>query len=185
MQVIIISHGPRRVDRRMLNNTLNGVIRFSLQQRVLVAALAVFLMVYGGWQIASLPIDVFPSLDRPRVVVMTEAPGLAPEEVEALITFPLESALNGATGVQTVRTSSGIGLSVIYVEFDWGADIYRARQFVAERLQTAVPALPPDMAPPTRAPINSIMGEILLVDTAATETSKKVVQAIAEQDQVL
>jgi Cu/Ag efflux pump CusA len=146
----------------MLSGLLNGVIRFALKQRVLVAVLAVFLMVYGGWQIAELPIDVFPNLDRPRVVLMTEAPGLAPEEVEALVTFPLESALNGATDVQAVRTLSGIGLSVVYVEFDWGTDIFNDRQIVAERLALASERMPPGVTPQL-APISSVMGQIMII----------------------
>ncbi len=141
---------------------LNSIIRFALRQQVLVISAAVFLIGFGSWQALKMPIDVFPDLNRPRVVIMTEAPGMAPEEVESLITFPLETAMNGASGVEVVRSSSGVGISVVYVEFAWGTNIYTDRQVVAERMQIVQDRLPPGIAPQL-APISSIMGQILML----------------------
>ena len=151
---------------------MNALIRFSLQNRLLIVCLSLVTLVLGSITMARLPIDIFPSLTKPRVVVMTECLGLAPEEVETLVTLPMETALNGASGVQTVRSSSGIGLSVIYVEFDWNSNIYIARQIVTERLATVTGSLPPGIKPEL-APVSSIMGQIMMVGMYSRDGSTK------------
>ncbi len=140
---------------------LDRIIRWSLENRLLVLVAASLLLLYGGIVAARTPIDVFPDLTAPIVTVLTEAHGLAPEEVEALVTVPLESVLNGTSGVFRVRSNSAAGLSLVFVEFDLGMDIYRARQLVTEKLQQV--RLPTDIEPPVLGPISSTMGEIMLV----------------------
>ena len=139
------------------------LIDWSLKNRLFVLVGAALLLLWGAYETQRMPIDVLPDLTAPTVTVVSEAHGMAPSEVERLITFPIETALNGAAGVRRVRSNSGVGLAVIIVEFNWGTDIYQARQIVAEKLQLARNSLPPDIAAPIMAPIASVMGEILFI----------------------
>src|SRR5918998_2805912 len=148
----------------------NFLVSTALRNRVLVIAIAAVLVIYGAYSATKLPVDVFPDLNRPTVTIMTEAEGYAPPEVEQLVTFPIETQMNGVPGVTRVRSVSGVGLSIVSVEFDWGTDIFRNRQLIAERLASVREQLPPNIMPQI-GPISSIMGQIVLIALSGERTS--------------
>ena len=159
---------------------LNKIIHFSLQNRILVLVASVLLLIGGTYTAMHTEVDVFPDLNAPTVIIMTEANGMAAEEVEQLVTFPVETAVNGATGVRRVRSSSTNGFSVVWVEFDWETDVYLARQIVSEKLAVVSESLPSNVGKPTLGPQSSILGEMLIVGLTADSTSMLDLRTIAD-----
>ena len=159
---------------------LNRIIKFSLDNRLFILVAAILLMIGGVWTMNRTEVDVFPDLNAPTVVIMTEAGGMAAEEVEQLVTFPIETAVNGATGVRRVRSSSTTGFSVVWVEFDWGTDIYLARQIVSEKLTVVNEELPENVGNPTLGPQSSILGELLIIGLTSDTTSMLDLRTIAD-----
>ncbi len=159
---------------------LNKIIKFSLNNRMVVLVASLLLMLAGTYTASNMEVDVFPDLNAPTVVVMTEAKGMAPEEVERLVTFPVETALNGATDVRRVRSSSTTGFSIVWVEFNWGTDIYIARQIVSEKLAVVKDALPSNVGNPTLGPQSSILGELMIVGLTADTTSLQDLRTLAD-----
>lgn len=159
---------------------LNKIIKFSLHNRFFVVIASVLLLIFGSVVASRMEVDVFPDLTAPTVVVLTEAHGMAPEEVEKLVTFPIETSVNGATNVRRVRSSSSAGISIVWVEFEWDTDIYKARQIVNEKITAVAEKLPQGVGNPTMGPQSSIMGEIMLVSVTADKTSQIDLRTIAD-----
>src|SRR5215213_2468333 len=159
---------------------IDALIRWSLRHRPIVVALAAAFLLWGGWTALRIPLDVLPDLTAPTVTILAEAPGMDPLEIESLVTFPIESALNGAAGVRRVRSATAVGVAVVWVEFDWGQDIQRARQIVTEKLNTVSSSLPTGVETPFLAPVSSIMGEILFISLESDRHSPLELRTIAE-----
>lgn len=159
---------------------INNIIRLSLQNRMVIVIVSALMLVFGGLIASRMEVDVFPDLTAPTVVVMTEAPGMATTEVERLVTFPIEAALNGATNVRRVRSSTSTGFSVVTVEFDWSADLYRSRQIVTEKLSSIREQLPEGVAQPVLAPESSLLGEVMIIGLTADSTSMEELRTLAD-----
>ncbi len=159
---------------------IEKIISWSLQNRLFVLLGGLLLLIWGGYEASRMPVDVFPDLTAPTVAIMTEAHGMAPEEVETLVTYPIETAVNGASGVRRVRSSTGIGFSAVWVEFDWGTDIYKARQIVSEKIQMVRGSLPPEVDAPIMQPITSIMGEVMFIALSSETHSTMELKTMAD-----
>ena len=159
---------------------IDSLIRWSLHNRAIVLGFAAVFLIWGGYSISQMPVDVLPDLSAPTVTILVEGPGMVPTEMEPLVTLPIESALNGAAGVRRVRSATAVGVAVIWVEFNWGQDIQRARQVVTEKLGTVSGALPPGVETPFLAPVSSIMGEILFISLESDQHSPLELRTTAE-----
>ena len=159
---------------------IHQTIRFSLLNRAFVLMGGLALLAWGAWEATRMPVDVFPDLTAPTVTVVAEAHGMAPEEVETLITLPIETALNGASGIRRVRSSTSVGSAIIWADFEWGTDIYLARQIVAEKLQLVRDTLPPGVPAPVLAPVSSIMGEVMFIALGSDQHSEMEIRTAAD-----
>src|SRR5262245_60658450 len=159
---------------------MKRLIEWSIAHHRLVLALSVLLAAAGLWTARDMPVDVFPDLTAPTVTILAEGRGMAPDEMESLVTFPIEAAINGASGVRRVRSATAVGVAVVWVEFDWGTDIFGARQIVAEKLALVSGTLPPQVERPVLAPISSIMGEILFFAISSDVDDPLTLRTIAD-----
>ena len=159
---------------------INNLIQWSLRNRLAVLLVSAILLALGSYTTLRMPVDVFPDLTAPTVTVIVEGHGMAPQEMETLVTFPVETAVNGAANVRRVRSATAVGIAVVWVEFEWGTDIYRARQTVTERLASVTGALPEQVEPPVLAPVSSIMGEILFISLTSGSHSLLELRTVAK-----
>src|SRR5437867_11194683 len=159
---------------------MKRLIQWSIEHHWMVLVFSVLLLAAGLWTAREMPVDVFPDLTAPTVTILAEGHGMAPDEMESLVTFPIESAMNGASGVRRVRSATAVGISVVWVEFDWGTDIFMARQLVSEKLSLASGALPPQVERPVLAPVSSILGEILFFALSSDTEDPLTLRTIAD-----
>src|SRR4030095_645275 len=159
---------------------MKRIVQWSIDHHWIVIGLSVLLLAAGAWTSRQMPIDVFPDLTAPTVTILTEGHGMAPEEMESLVTFPIESAINGASGGRRARSATAVGIAVVWVEFDWGTDIFMARQLVSEKLTLVSGTLPPQVERPVLAPVSSIMGEILFFAISSDQDDPLTLRPVAD-----